>query len=351
MNDITLVPRRATNHSIELYENVLRDYLASIRDSPPTYERFPNTDKLAIIIEPRYDDITIAVLYNFMHFMARDDSEQSDKSFGWNFMILSHKMYETEIRKRFPNILFVAIEDKYIEMSVAGIPNISVQSYNTILLSKQFWEKTIPSKYERICIFQRDCIMYRPIPREFEQYMFAGASYGDINSDTHFLKSTTFYNGGINGGFSLRFKHCMISCIYTITHEAILNYRNAQKTILYSVYEGMYNLSQKKYVDFNILLENEDVFFANACEILGYLMPDILHRNMLSVEMQSGSYFSKTPSVYHGWNKGYQSKDIALKYLKESELFSQFAHEQEVNILVEKDKMHPTCKIPDDLCD
>jgi hypothetical protein len=351
MPGFELVPKRSANHSIELYDRVLRKYLASIQDSPPIYESFPHTNKLAIIIEPRYDDITIAVLYNFMHFMSRRQVKWSDKSLEWNFMIITHEKHETEVKKRFPNILFSNIDDKYIELDASGNPNISIQSYNNILLSKQFWSDTIPPEYEQICIFQRDCIMYRPIPRIFEQYAFAGASFGDVITETHFMKSTSFYNGGINGGFSLRSRQHMLLCINAITVETVINYRASQTTLLYSVYDGMIGLSKKSFIDFNHMIQNEDVYFTNACEILGFIMPDILHRGLLAVEVPSNGILSEKTSVYHGWDKGYQSYDTALKYLNESELFSKFSMNIPSVVIRETSKTESVYSLPKHLCD
>jgi hypothetical protein len=350
-------PNSASDPSKGLYEKVLTDYLKSL-ETPPVYESHPNSKKLAILIEPRYDDITIAVLYNFMYFMAmRDDATVPDTivSRGWNFMIMTYAEHETAVKARFPNIHFVPIESKYIEMR-DGRPNISIDSYNEILLSRQFWEKTIPLPYENICIFQRDCIMYRHIPTVFETYDFAGAVYGDCINKEVFLKSTPFYYPGINGGFSLRKRSAMLMCVTGLSMEVLASYRNAQAGIMKNIHEQRYKLSEKKMVDYVFKLTNEDVFFSNACELLGMLVPDRVHCPRLAIEMDNPSLYSRQTAVYHGWDKSYQSYKTALRHLSESPLFAQFVlplmgGNQMVKPVEETNKSSPVYMLPKHLCD
>jgi hypothetical protein len=337
--------------SDKLYDSVLRSYLNSL-NPPPKYEYHPHSKKVAVMIEPRYDDTTIAVLYNFMHYMAPPETT-SEYSRGWNFMFISYKEHESAVKERFPHMNFVALEDKHIEMR-NGLPNISIQGYNSIMLSKDFWEKTIPDKYNIVCIFQRDCIMYRPIPRVFETYSFAGAVYGDLITENEFIKSTTFFSGGINGGFSIRNRKHMLFCIDSMTVEHIKRYREGQKMLMRDVLEMKYKLSKKTLVEFNYNLTNEDVFFSNACEILGLFIPDGIHCAQLSVEMPNASILSEKPAVYHGWNKNYHSYIAAVKYLSQTELFAKFV-ETEVSkipkVIEETSKTTTMYVLPKNLSD
>lgn len=335
------------NPSNHLYEKVLLDYLNSLRPNPPVYPRNPLSRKLAIMIEPRYDDITIAVLYNFMHFMAESNAAQDEVSSGWNFMLISYAEHEESVKTRFPNLDFVPLEDKYIEMR-DGKPNISMKSYNEILLSISFWRSTIPAQYENICIFQRDCIMFRPIPSMFEKYSFAGATYHDIVEDNVYLKTTPFFYPGINGGFSLRKRRDMMLCIYSVTIENTINYRRQQLEFLKDFYEINYKLSNKKFVDFGFNIYNEDVFFSNTCEMLHLHVPDQYNATRLAIEMDAN--LSYKPSVYHGWDKSYHGYPFAMKYLSDSPLFAPFVHTQQQQQLVDT-KVNPVYVLPENLCD
>lgn len=121
-------------------------------------------------------------------------------------MFISYSGNEMAVKQRFPNMKFIALDEKYIEMR-QGVPNITIQSYNEILMSMNFWSKTIPDRYEKVCIFQRDCIMYRPFSRIYEMYSFAGATYGDIITDAEFLKSTTFFQEELMADFRYVIAH------------------------------------------------------------------------------------------------------------------------------------------------
>lgn len=340
------------NPSNELYKDVLRKYLNTLQP-PPVYENHITSKKLAVMIEPRYDEITMAVLYNFMHFMAPQDDPTSEYSQGWNFMFISYSGNEMAVKQRFPNMKFIALDEKYIEMR-QGVPNITIQSYNEILMSMNFWSKTIPDRYEKVCIFQRDCIMYRPFSRIYEMYSFAGATYGDIITDAEFLKSTTFFSGGINGGFSIRNRAHMIMCIHTITVDHIKKYREVQASTMRDVFEAKYGLSKKRVIDFNFSLANEDVYFINACEILGLLMPDLLHCDGLAIEMSTREISTDKTSVYHGWDKSYHSRNVAIKRLGQTELFAAFVAEETKQIpkvVNEQSKTSPVYVLPENLCD
>jgi hypothetical protein len=346
------------NPSDKLYDSVLRSYLNSL-NPPPKYEYHPNSKKVAVMIEPRYDDLTIAVLYNFMHFMApkdvpkpKDDPE-SDVSRGWNFMFISHASHESAVKERFPHMNFVAIDDKYIEMR-NGAPNISIESYNNIMMSTEFWENTIPDKYDIVCIFQRDCIMYRPFPRVFETYSYAGASFGDLLTDDVFMKCTPFYSVGINGGFSLRNRKHMSFCISTVSMENIRRFREAQFSILRDIYEAKYKISTKKVIEIHWGSTSEDVYFSSACEIIGLLVPDHYHCAQFAVEMKNPSILSDKPAVYHGWNKSYQSFNEAVNYLSQTELFAKFVATEKASIpkvVQESSKLTPVYVLPTNLSD
>ena len=82
-----------------------------------------NSDKLAVIIDPRFDVIMEAVIRNFMHFM---------NPYGWNLLIMSHSKYESQIREKFPNCHFNPINEDmiyYNENDNNNVPNITISCW------------------------------------------------------------------------------------------------------------------------------------------------------------------------------------------------------------------------------
>ena len=120
-----------------------------------------NSDKLSVIIDPRFDVIMEAVIRNFMHFM---------NPYGWNLLIMSHSKYESQIREKFPNCHFNPINEDmiyYNENDNNNVPNITIENYNNIMLDKSFW-KSLPEPAQHVCIFQKDCIMFKM----FQDYFY-----------------------------------------------------------------------------------------------------------------------------------------------------------------------------------
>jgi hypothetical protein len=262
-----------------IYEHILLSYLNDISLNKPTVYLYPESTKTAVIIDPRYNKLMEAVIRNFMHFMNPE---------GWNLRIVSYSGYETQIKRDFPNCMFDAIDENVIVKDATGIPNITVDTYNSILKSITFWEK----QSEDVAIFQTDCLMFRMFPSYFTVYDFAGASYGGT-------ACSPFY-GGINGGFSLRKRDAMIDCIRNVTFERMCEYNNCLKT----------------HPD----VFNEDVFFTHACEILKKLVPDLFHRSFLSIECD----YNQNASVIHAWNKPFHSPEMTMALLHNSPLFSKY---------------------------
>lgn len=286
------------NFSSSIYKDILLkshviEHTSFIRHSP-------STNKMAVIIDPRYDKEMESVINNFMYFLNPN---------GWNLTIMSSPQYVSQIRRKYP---FADIL-QFHESLMCDDSNITIQTYNRILLSKEFWNLF---SEEHILIFQKDCVMFHMFDEtKFLPYDFAGAN-------VYVEKDQTVFNGMMNGGFSLRKRSAMLKCIETVDVQRINQHISKMKG------------SSKKY-DSSL---NEDVFFTFACEILHLNIPDIQTRRELSIEFEPVLYSpdfirilkkenSPCPAVYHGWNKNYHSKQIATWFLQNSEYFSFFIEE------------------------
>lgn len=288
----------ARNHkSAHIYENALKQSLTN-----SLYNPIINSNKLsnktAVIVDPRYDELMESVIKNFMYYMGPKD---------WNLLIISSSIYKNKIQETFPNALFLKIDESMIYYDSELIPNINIATYNKIFLSQQFWD-SMPT--EHIAIFQKDCIMFKMFDESFLNYDFAGAN-------VYVPRTKTFFSGTINGGFSLRKKSAMLDCLKKIDIQKINNYIKQMKTIL----PENNSFIQTEY-DSSL---NEDVFFIFACEILQKTMPDIYNRINLSIEFEEMIYYNIVPengaAVYHGWNKNYHSANVAKHFLSKSEYF------------------------------
>lgn len=335
-----IVKPKQSIHSSELYyknlilnQSILSKLTNYTEESHTLGEGNHNQEKLAVIMDTRFDDLMENVINNFMFFM---------KPRGWNLMIISHSKYESQIREKYPFCIFGKIEEDLIFYDENQIPNISIQTYNRILLSPYFWNSL---QGEHIAIFQKDCIMYNMFDEIFLNYDFAGAN-------TYLPHIQTFFNGMINGGFSLRKKTTMLECLEKINCQKINNYISTMKKFLnFSTLNfppqstDIFSSSSTLFSGENVNCEsiaknnniydkytleniNEDVFFSFACEILQKKIPDIENRKKLSIEFENSIYFNTVPNkdnlpaVYHGWNKNYHSLDAAKYFISFSPYFN-----------------------------
>ena len=290
-------------HSIKLYEQILLKAREDILQNPPPHlfplpnlpNEIPNQNKMAVIIDPRYDELMEAVILNFMHFMVPE---------GWLFTIISAEQHKQSIQQRFPQAIFMKIDNNLLHYTQTSTdiqdqpqPQLSIQNYNAILYNPEFWNQ-IPC--ENITIFQKDCVMYRMFSEEWPiKYAYSGARCFET-------MDSSLLNGIINGGFSIRNKTAMLNCLKHITWETIELYRKN-------------NFTCHQY--FPIEKKNEDVFFTYACEILHYPLPQLPIHKQLAIE----SEFFLGASVFHGWTKtGYQLETWAREILSYSPFFSQY---------------------------
>jgi hypothetical protein len=259
-------------------------YLRQAFEQKPVDEifvRHSDNKKVAIIIEPRFDEITEHVIYNFMHFL---------NPLGWNLLIVSYSGHRQKIEQKYPYAFAFDIGDRHIFLDENGTPNISIDSYNVIMMDPELWEN-VPG--ETAIIFQRDCIMFHDFSEHFLLYDYAGSNY---------LSNLAPLFGGINGGFSIRKPATMLECLQKISWKEIDEYRNT-----------------RTHFDNKPLLNRyEDVFFTHACEILCKKVPDIYSRTFLCIEND----FNPQAAIHHGWNKGYIAVNNLVYMLNSSSLFS-----------------------------
>jgi len=275
------------------YENIFKNITNDsefIKNNPIFFH--DGSKKLAVIIDTRFDIIMEGVIRNFMYYMNPN---------GWNLMIYGCSENKNKITTLFDKAIFREISEEYITTLDNGDHTVTIENYNKILMNCDFWE-SLP--YENICIFQRDCVLYKMFPEYFSDlYDYAGANY---YSPQHI----SFFNGGIQGGLSFRKKQAMIDCIKNINWDMITNYRKTMMQMFINLVTG----------NSEIELKNEDIFFTYACEILHKNLPDRIHRSFLSIE----SDINYNTSAMHGWTKYLLPKEQIEKIIKNSTLLSKY---------------------------
>ncbi len=256
----------------DMYETFLRNVFLS-PDCKFTYQRNADSNKYAVIVDPRYDDLMLAVIRNFMFFLNPK---------GWNLMIVSHPNHLERVKKDIPGAAFMGIPKNYLEDGHK--PNMSIDSYNAIMMDQSFWE-AMPA--EHILIFQTDCIMLRPL----DDAAYLGYDYAGANWYSPY--DASFILGGVNGGCSLRSKQAMIDCLRYVSWDLIMHVR--ANIIKKNRIEGRNAKVQKL---------NEDVFYTAACEILHKNVLPLSERSTFAIEAE----YDLNACFYHGWNKNYHNE-------------------------------------------
>ena len=245
----------------DLYETSL----LALAETPIDIVWHPHSEKVAVIMDPRYDKLMVGVIKNFMqHLNPR----------GWNLVIVTHEKYEVE----FSACKVICIKESEIKYK-ENEPNIDIDTYNGILMSREFWD-FMPG--EHVLIFQKDCYMYKMFDETFYlTYAFCGANCIWLSEDAQ------SYGLAINGGCSLRKKSEMLDCLQKITWDLIEKYYPKMK------------------------LRNEDLFFTFACHLLKKPVPEIEERCQFAVEHEDAN----DTCFYHGWNKDYQTEEQARQLM------------------------------------
>lgn len=133
----------------------------------------------------------------------------------------------------------------------------NINDYNKLLCSIDFWKQF---ETENILIFQHDSMLLREGIEDFYVYDYVGASW-DFEP----------YVG--NGGLSFRHKSAMIKCLKKLEYNGVAN---------------------------------EDIYFSNACKVLGLNIAPIEVANKFSCETQ----FHLGTLGYHAIDKYLTKKQI-----------------------------------------
>ena len=261
----------------EIYKNVLHRFSEKIK---PTQEIkfYEGSDKVAVIVDPRYDALMEAVIRQHMFFLNPR---------GWNLMVVSHNFHKDQIRADFPNCIFAEIDEALVYYK-NGKPNITIDGYNRIFLSPHFW-LTLPA--ENIFVFQTDCFMYKMFDDKFLEYDFAGALsvfFVSENNNQHVIS---------NGGFSLRKKTAMLESLKRFSFTQLY------KDLYQSISEQKMNIINPH----NLGKKNEDVFFSLACK-------NTLEHSIQS-EFAVEAEYNFDAAGHHGWNKSYHTVKQVLEIL------------------------------------
>jgi hypothetical protein len=263
----------------ELYENAL----LSIDKSKFKYKVNKSINgvnkKLAVIIDPRYNDLMLSVIHNFMSHL---------NPLGWNLLVVTHSSHRERVKQDIPGCGFMEISPEFLDEGHK--PNMSIKNYNRILMDAEFW-RSLPA--ENILIFQTDCYMYKMFDEaHYLSYDYVGANwFNPIDVSPKY--------GGINGGCSLRSRQSMLDCLEHISWKTIENVRkNQKKTYGIQINEKVGTM-------------NEDVFFTSACEILNKKVVPIEERHKFAIEAE----FHHDACFYHGWNKNYHTVDQTILML------------------------------------
>lgn len=245
-------------------KDIYETSLLAFAEKPIDVIWHPHSEKVAVIMDPRYDKLMVGVIKNFMQYL---------NPCGWNLVIVTHEKYADSVE--FQGCKLIHINESRIHYK-DDEPNIDVDTYNGILMSSEFWD-FIPC--EHILVFQKDCYMYKMFDETlYLTYAFCGANCIWLSEDN------VVQGVAINGGCSLRKKSEMLDCLQKVSWDL---------------------------VDPKPKLRNEDLFFTFACHLLDKSVPKMEDRHLFAVEHEE----TMDTCFYHGWNKGYQTEAEALQLI------------------------------------
>ena len=101
---------------MRLANKTIEDCLHYALETKPEEEvfiRYADNNKVAVIIETRFDSVTESVIYNFMHFLNPR---------GFNLLIISYSGYNQIIKQKYPFAFVFDIHDTQIAFDSDGNP-------------------------------------------------------------------------------------------------------------------------------------------------------------------------------------------------------------------------------------
>ena len=206
-------------------------------------------------------------------------------------MVVSHNFHKDQIRADFPNCIFAEIDESLVYYNDSK-PNITIDGYNRIFLSPNFWS-ALP--VENIFVFQKDCFMYKMFDDKFLEYDFVGAL------SVFFVGENNIQSLVTNGGFSLRKKTAMLECLRHVSFTQL--------------YKDLYQTISKQKINIinpdKLGKRNEDIFFSLACELLCKNIPEHHIQPEFAVEAE----YNIDVAGHHGWNKSYHTVEQVLEIL------------------------------------
>ena len=191
-----------------LWEEWLGNFYFRVKDDKRFMEIPENSNKVAVIIEPRRHKLFKYVLYNFMYFLQPK---------GWALQIFhgtDNEDFVDDITKDMKNV----------KKSKLPYSNLTEPIYNMLLTQSGFY-KSIKGEPEHILVFQTDCILFNGDLERFLKYDMIGAKW--IHSP----------GKGCNGGLSIRNRKSMIRVcennpwIYD-NEDGFFTYRYAEQLIM-----------------------------------------------------------------------------------------------------------------------
>lgn len=240
-------PNKFSQHLLDQCEYLLQHKYVHKNDTENT--------RVAVIIEPREHKHLQSVIYNVMHLLGP----------SWNLHVWTSARTEPWIQQQ--------LQGWEYRTTALSVDNLPTNLYNILLKDAYFWW-SIPE--ETILIFQTDCIMFHGNIEPWLKYDYCGANYFDPKALAHGI-------GGIQGGFSLRSRKCMLECIWNVSQAMIRK-----------------NLPQVDEL-------KEDIFFTHACAYLGKNILPFHERKRFSIEAEAYPY----PMAHHGFHKKYITSELS----------------------------------------
>lgn len=257
-----------------IQENLVQQYRDLVKsDFTIAYKKSVN--HVAVIIEPRKHELLGPVIFNVFK-----NLRNSDPRIHWNLHVFGHS--KNYVIQCLPNAKF-----KFTQLHVN---NFTISELNSYIMSTKFWNDI---EEENILFFQTDSFILNSMNtlafnHVLKSHNFIGGVYWNVHEHhinlpslqkSLILKTTNTSNSpkrqfSICGGFSFRKKSVMLDCLQKVSVKNLIEYRKQYKmsTLIF---------------DHPTELLGEDLYFQNACELLGYRLPTLQECNRFCENFQN----------------------------------------------------------------